>query len=325
MDSSYEIFNRPSTYFPSYSCPLADVSSFSSTSIRTDHENSTITDFSSYYSDTISHSPVNHSHSIATNRCSSSFSLFPSRTDRCLVCNDRSSGIHFGVSTCEACKAFFRRTSLSSYSIPLPCSPNRCEINAKNRNNCPSCRFDKCKRLGMDRDNVVYGKPSKQNNYFKDQLTNVFTELIKSFQRIDQTTMDSIETKLHIDAFGQIAFQLFYQQASETHISSFDVFHQILILISKHYCNIDYWLMQNSNLRAILSLWLFVYYYETIVFKQKISEEKLNILIKLLDMELIKMNEYYKFDQNKQKFFRIDFMNTFTKFSDLVQNIHLQN
>ena len=85
------------------------------------------------------------------------------RHEYCLICNDRSSGIHFGVSTCEACKAFYRRTNLSSMNSSFrPCSPIRCEINIENRNNCPSCRYDKCKRLGMDRNNVIYGKPSKQ-------------------------------------------------------------------------------------------------------------------------------------------------------------------
>ncbi len=73
----------------------------------------------------------------------------------------------------------------------------------------------------MDRDNVIYGKPSKQQNfssyqqdYFLEQLTNISNELIKIFQNIH-----SIDNKQQIDTFGQIAFQLFYEQTPQIHVS----------------------------------------------------------------------------------------------------------
>ncbi|CAF1121148.1 unnamed protein product [Rotaria sordida] len=350
MDPSFEMFNR-SSYFPIYSHPLSvpsEISSFRS------NNNITTNDYSSYYPDNIptypsnvytnsrSHSPINQPNiagvDISIDRYNnSSLSLLNSRSDRCLVCNDRASGIHFGVSTCEACKAFFRRSSISSYSICQPCSPIRCEINIKNRNNCPSCRFDKCKRLGMDRDNVIYGKPSKQQihsfyhqDYFIEQLTNISNELIKIFQNIHsiyQTSLlNTFENKQQIDNFAQILFQLFYQQTLQIHnINPSDVIHRIFILIFDSYKNnliFDYYFIQYINLRAIISLWLFVYYYETFLLKQKISQNKLSILIKLLDMELMKINEYYSQDQNKQKFFKIHFINTFTILADHLQEIH---
>ncbi len=62
----------------------------------------------------------------------------------------------------------------------------------------------------MDRDNVIYGKPSKQqnhSNYLIEQLTNISNELIQSFENIN-----SINNKQQIDTFGNIAFQLFYEQ-----------------------------------------------------------------------------------------------------------------
>jgi hypothetical protein len=204
-----------------------------------------------------------------------------------------------------------------------PCSPNRCEINIKNRNNCPSCRFDKCKRLGMDRDNVIYGKPSKQHNqtfyqqdHYLEQLTNIFNDLMKIF-----STIQSIDNKQQIETFGNLAYQLFYEQTSlNNNNNSSDVIHRIYnLLFNSDKTNLifDYHL----NLRAILSLWLFVYYYETFIHKQKISEDKLTILIKLLDIESNKIQQYY----NKSNIFRIDFLNTFTKFADLLQEIYSDN
>ncbi|TSR87312.1 Estrogen-related receptor gamma [Bagarius yarrelli] len=69
----------------------------------------------------------------------------------CLVCGDFASGYHYGVASCEACKAFFKRTIQGNieYSCPVV---NECEITKRRRKSCQACRFQKCLRAGMMRE-----------------------------------------------------------------------------------------------------------------------------------------------------------------------------
>lgn len=71
----------------------------------------------------------------------------------CLVCGDFASGYHYGVASCEACKAFFKRTIQGNieYSCPVM---NECEITKRRRKACQACRFQKCLRAGMMKEGV---------------------------------------------------------------------------------------------------------------------------------------------------------------------------
>ena len=82
----------------------------------------------------------------------------------CKVCGDKSSGVHYGVITCEGCKGFFRR-SQSSGVVNYQCPRQKnCVVDRVNRNRCQSCRLQKCLALGMSRDGkqVFYGHFSWQ-------------------------------------------------------------------------------------------------------------------------------------------------------------------
>ncbi|XP_011352616.1 steroid hormone receptor ERR1 isoform X4 [Ooceraea biroi] len=76
----------------------------------------------------------------------------------CLVCGDVASGFHYGVASCEACKAFFKRTIQAikfAGNIEYTCPANReCEINKRRRKACQACRFQKCLRQGMLKEGV---------------------------------------------------------------------------------------------------------------------------------------------------------------------------
>ncbi|CAH1995548.1 unnamed protein product [Acanthoscelides obtectus] len=71
----------------------------------------------------------------------------------CLVCGDVASGFHYGVASCEACKAFFKRTIQGNIEYTCPAS-GECEINKRRRKACQACRFRKCLRSGMLKEGV---------------------------------------------------------------------------------------------------------------------------------------------------------------------------
>ncbi|XP_064646765.1 retinoic acid receptor alpha-A-like isoform X2 [Lineus longissimus] len=69
----------------------------------------------------------------------------------CVVCNDRSSGYHYGVSSCEGCKGFFRRSVQKN--MQYTCHKEKtCVINKVTRNRCQYCRLMKCFAKGMSKD-----------------------------------------------------------------------------------------------------------------------------------------------------------------------------
>lgn len=66
----------------------------------------------------------------------------------CVVCNDKATGYHYGVFTCEGCKGFFKRTVQKQLEYTCKGEGN-CEVNQINRNRCQYCRFQKCLTKGM--------------------------------------------------------------------------------------------------------------------------------------------------------------------------------
>lgn len=69
-------------------------------------------------------------------------------TSECVVCNDKATGYHYGVFTCEGCKGFFKRTVQKQLEYTCKGDGN-CEVNQLNRNRCQYCRFQKCMAQGM--------------------------------------------------------------------------------------------------------------------------------------------------------------------------------
>ncbi|TKR89287.1 hypothetical protein L596_013415 [Steinernema carpocapsae] len=80
----------------------------------------------------------------------------------CSVCGDKSSGIHYGVHTCEGCKGFFRRSQSLSNSTYKCTRGQNCIVDRVNRNRCQYCRLQRCLKVGMSRAAVIFGRRSKK-------------------------------------------------------------------------------------------------------------------------------------------------------------------
>ena len=80
----------------------------------------------------------------------------------CMICEDKATGLHYGIITCEGCKGFFKRT-VQNKRVYTCVADGNCEINKAQRNRCQFCRFQKCLQKGM----VLAGKHKYIKKIFK--------------------------------------------------------------------------------------------------------------------------------------------------------------
>uniref|UniRef100_UPI003AAB7338 estrogen receptor beta-like n=1 Tax=Centroberyx gerrardi TaxID=166262 RepID=UPI003AAB7338 len=79
---------------------------------------------------------------------SSSSSVGKADMHFCGVCHDYASGYHYGVWSCEGCKAFFKR-SIQGHNDYICPATNQCTIDKNRRKSCQACRLRKCYEVGM--------------------------------------------------------------------------------------------------------------------------------------------------------------------------------
>ncbi|XP_034084239.1 nuclear receptor ROR-alpha A isoform X3 [Gymnodraco acuticeps] len=122
----------------------------------------------------------------------------------CKICGDKSSGVHYGVITCEGCKGFFRRSQLPTVSYS--CSrQNNCQIDRASRNRCQHCRLQKCLAQGMSRDAVKFGRMSKrQRDSLKAEVERHRQQQQQQQLQEDAPSLLSFATKARPDCSAQL-------------------------------------------------------------------------------------------------------------------------
>ncbi|XP_041047636.1 hepatocyte nuclear factor 4-beta-like [Carcharodon carcharias] len=71
----------------------------------------------------------------------------------CSICGDRATGKHYGASSCDGCKGFFRRSVRKNHVYTCRFS-RQCVVDKDKRNQCRYCRLKKCFRAGMRKEAV---------------------------------------------------------------------------------------------------------------------------------------------------------------------------
>ncbi|XP_039619259.1 hepatic nuclear factor 4, beta isoform X1 [Polypterus senegalus] len=87
----------------------------------------------------------------------------------CSICGDRATGKHYGASSCDGCKGFFRRSVRKNHVYTCRFS-RQCVVDKDKRNQCRYCRLRKCFRAGMkkeavqnERDRISCRKPNYED------------------------------------------------------------------------------------------------------------------------------------------------------------------
>ncbi|KAM8811134.1 retinoic acid receptor beta isoform 3-T3 [Eudromia elegans] len=115
----------------------------------------------------------------------------------CFVCQDKSSGYHYGVSACEGCKGFFRR-SIQKNMVYTCHRDKNCVINKVTRNRCQYCRLQKCFEVGMSKESVRNDRnkkkkePSKQESTENYEMTAELDDLTEKIRKAHQETFPSL-------------------------------------------------------------------------------------------------------------------------------------
>ncbi|KAM4582269.1 retinoic acid receptor gamma-A-like isoform 2-T2 [Fundulus diaphanus] len=116
----------------------------------------------------------------------------------CFVCQDKSSGYHYGVSSCEGCKGFFRR-SIQKNMVYTCHRDKNCQINKVTRNRCQYCRLQKCFEVGMSKEAVRNDRNKKKKDMKEEvvvpenyELSGELEELVNKVSKAHQETFPSL-------------------------------------------------------------------------------------------------------------------------------------
>nr|ASL70601.1 nuclear receptor [Brachionus koreanus] len=145
----------------------------------------------------------------------------------CEVCSDAASGYHYGVYSCEGCKAFFKRSTQGDTPAYVCPATNSCTIDKQRRKSCQSCRLMKCFAVGMTkttskRERKQYNKKNSDKGSMGKMIvkTNLSDECnqMSKVQKLDNYQEESVLSQSPtVDTSSSISLNSSSQQAMYVH------------------------------------------------------------------------------------------------------------
>lgn len=92
----------------------------------------------------------------------------------CRVCQDHSSGKHYGIFSCDGCAGFFKRSIRRHRQYVCKnkggFDEGRCVVDKTHRNQCRACRLRKCLEIGMNKDAVQHERGPRNSSLRRQQM-----------------------------------------------------------------------------------------------------------------------------------------------------------
>ncbi|XP_073992739.1 nuclear receptor subfamily 2 group E member tailless [Rhodnius prolixus] len=105
----------------------------------------------------------------------------------CKVCQDHSSGKHYGIFACDGCAGFFKRSIRRNRQYVCKAKGDgTCLVDKTHRNQCRACRLRKCLEAGMNRDAVQHER-GPRNSTLRRQILMMKEEPSSSASPTDLT------------------------------------------------------------------------------------------------------------------------------------------
>ncbi|CAL2045637.1 unnamed protein product [Caenorhabditis brenneri] len=148
----------------------------------------------------------------------------------CKICGLPAHGVHFGVTACRACAAFFRRFVVLNLEYECLKDKSKCSLNRIRRSSCRHCRFQKCLRMGMTADNVQWNRdvystdmrfkkiktPELKNDENDISIVYPSTSLYSVIKTQDQLYTQSVLSEINFDNIEKDMHRMFMSDLPST-------------------------------------------------------------------------------------------------------------